>query len=659
MACSVLRHRGCCNVRSMAKRKASNMSMRKKPAALETPSGRPASLGPLEFDDPTTRPLKVYAFDPSRGRLLGNQMSMAVRFQRLEKGPVVVERYARNAIAIVDYDASNDCYYVPVDLDDRQVLIRGGIDPDESDPRFHQQMVYAIVTDTIQHFEAALGRTIHWRRDTREIDEVDEETVRENIWTLNIYPHAMVGANAFYCPRAHGILFGYFRADENDMEGSLPGQIVYTCLSHDIIVHETTHAIIDGIRGHFTEPTNPDVLAFHEAFADLAALFRHFSHEEVLLDTIRRTDGMLFRADVSGDVEQQGREPVTTAEQRDVNPLISLALQFGSATGRGRALRSAIGSKPNRKDIRTILEPHQRGAILVAAVFDAYFSIYLRRTKELLQFYRSIGGSILARHLAEAASSTARTFFNMCVRSLDYCPPVDITFGDFLRAIITADIETHPTDELGVRDTLMNSFRIRGIVPGTHSFSEAAVAWPQAKGLPPITNLEFGDISGLTAEQQDRIGDALRAYFNDSENARAAGFDPDYKVRIRSFHPVVRTCENGTIRTELVVEAIQTRRALLDPKEPALGTFKVRGGATLIIGKPTLPEIRAGMAQAKSSGEAYTAIGKIRYVIGKRMHGLAGSERELRQRLFYERSGLVEGDEASRSQIDFALEHGG
>jgi hypothetical protein len=28
-------------------------------------------------------------------------------------------------------------------------------------------MVYAVVTETIQHFEAALGRRMHWRRYAR------------------------------------------------------------------------------------------------------------------------------------------------------------------------------------------------------------------------------------------------------------------------------------------------------------------------------------------------------------------------------------------------------------------------------------------------------------------------------------------------------------
>src|SRR5712692_11956097 len=119
----------------------------------------------MDIENPVTRPLKAYAFDPSAGKLLGNEMSMAVRYQELDPGPVVRD-WAGDAIAVVDYDGANKTYYAPVDLDDRRILIRGGLDPSEADPRFHQQMVYAVVTETIQHFETALGRRIHWRRGT-------------------------------------------------------------------------------------------------------------------------------------------------------------------------------------------------------------------------------------------------------------------------------------------------------------------------------------------------------------------------------------------------------------------------------------------------------------------------------------------------------------
>jgi hypothetical protein len=60
---------------------------------------------------------------------------------------------------------------------------------------------------------------------------------------------------------ARGILFGYFQASRTQSGRNLPGQTVFTCLSHDIIAHETTHAIDNG------EPlahwSGPELLVAH------------------------------------------------------------------------------------------------------------------------------------------------------------------------------------------------------------------------------------------------------------------------------------------------------------------------------------------------------------------------------------------------------------
>jgi hypothetical protein len=50
----------------------------------------------------------------------------------------------------------------------------------------------------------------------------------------------------------------------------------------------------------------------------------------------------------------------------------------------------------------------------------------------------------LASRLAEEASRSAQSILQMCIRALDYCPPVGITFGDYLRAIVTADLNFNP-----------------------------------------------------------------------------------------------------------------------------------------------------------------------------------------------------------------------
>lgn len=58
---------------------------------------------------PARRPLRVFAFDPSRGRLLGNEMKLNVRYRTLAPGPM--DRFGpHDRIAVVDCDASRDKY---------------------------------------------------------------------------------------------------------------------------------------------------------------------------------------------------------------------------------------------------------------------------------------------------------------------------------------------------------------------------------------------------------------------------------------------------------------------------------------------------------------------------------------------------------------------
>jgi hypothetical protein len=627
-------------------------------------------------------------------------MTLKVRYQKLAPGPVVLD-HRFDSIAVVDYDGENNVWYKPVDLDDWRILMSGGLDPSESDPRFHQQMVYAVATETIQHFETALGRRINWRRAERDGPHPSPGKYSSDIYTLNLYPHAMYSPNAFYSPKARGILFGYFKADTKSPGRNLPGQMVYTCLSHDIIVHEVTHAIVDGMRKFFTEQTNIDVPAFHEGLADIVALFRHFTHKEVLLDTIQRTGGALYKYQLRPDAstspddwyqpEAGGRrdknfearsggarrsDATISAQMNMRNPLVELAQQFGEATGRDRGLRSALGTKPNSDDIRKFTEPHRRGSILVAAIFDAYFSIYLRSTADLFRIYRAGGGRLdggdlpdpLANRLAGEAARIAEQFFQVCVRAIDYCPPVDITFGDYLRAIVTAEYDLRPTDEVGVRDAFMQAFRLRGIVPESASFfSESAIAWPRPDPpLPPVPGLDFGDPNGLTNAQKNRNGEALRTYANDPVNMKALGFEPDLYVTVPSFHPMFRINPDGSLRTDMVVELTQKREEPFDKAGVGLGKFPFRGGTTLIISKPQAGDVarlsadipQDELAAAKSADQPYPPA-EIRYAISKHLHGPEGDLRAERQRRYSQTMGLMEGSDPHRFEVDFSLVHEG
>lgn len=572
---------------------------------------------------PAERPLKAYAFDPSQGRNLGNYMTVNVRNEAADDPPTVlmtgpVGKY----LAVVDYDASNNVYYEPVDLDDPSVLLRGGLDPSEADPRFHQQMVYAVASETIRRFELALGREIRWGfRAGRPKDPFRKK--------LRILPHAMQEANAYYDRDLRALVFGYFPASATDPGVNLPGQTVFTCLSHDIIAHETTHALIDGQREFFLEPTGPDTPAFHEGFADIIALFQHFSYKEALLEVIQRLGGQIHRPRIGPSAQPEGGRPVIQEELSKSNPLVELAQQFGEALGMRAALRQALGTPPNSDALKTLFESHERGAILVAAVFDAFFTIYLRRTRDLLRIAQSAGsptsaGNLhpdLAKRLAGEAAKAAQHFANICIRALDYCPPIDITFGDFLRALITADYDLVPTDTVGYREALIEAFRLRGICPErVTSYAEESLRWcsPEVmKGItPPLcAGLKF-DIPRPTTAQQQRRNAVILSRFGKA-NAAALGLNPNQNVQAFSFHAIHRVAPDGRLKVEVIAELMQQMDVLLDPDDKDSEVFTFRGGTTVIL----------------------TDKGEVRYAIQKNLGEDNKDNRRLqRQRDYYQTS---------------------
>jgi hypothetical protein len=535
------------------------------------------------------RPLQVYAFDPTLGRGRGNHVTLAVPYEPLQPGPT------GRRLQVVDYDSTNDRYYPPVKLDVPRLMLQGGLQPSESNPQFHQQMVYAVASETIRHFEFALGRPAKWGfRRTRNIARGENR--------LRLLPHGAHEANAYYSRKLKGIVFGYFQALDGDAGSNIPGQLVFTCLSHDIIAHEMTHALIDGQRSHFLLPTGFDTPAFHEGFADIVALLQHFSFKEALLDTVQRTAGKLHRADLDPVSMPIGDRPMIAAEMGAKNSLVELAKQFGEAMGKRAALRSALGRPPDPRDLDKLLEPHERGAILVAAVFDAFFSAYLGRTRDLLRIARAGGASVtpgelhpsLVERLASDASKAADQFLNVCIRALDYCPPVDITFGDFLRAMITADADLVPDDDLGYRDALIRAFRLRGIYPdGARTMSEESLRWTPFDGGRKISvDLTFDlaqeendELEGARQGLNRRNAIALNA-FGDRYRS-ALGLVPRVPIAAHTWHLVSRVGPDGQLVFEVVAELIQKK----DDQTYGGTTVLFNGDGTVryAIAKPAAP----------------------------------------------------------------------
>jgi quinol monooxygenase YgiN len=537
------------------------------------------------------RPLKVFAFDPSQGRLLGNHLTIDVPFEPdLKPGPI------GKRIAVIDYDGSNECYYEPVDLNHPQVLLSQGLNPNDADPKFHQQMAYAVAWETTSLFERAIGRPIRWRF-TR--DGKGEPEERDH---LRIFPHGMQEANAYYSRKLGALMFGYFANEADVRAGERTPRYVFTCLSHDIVAHETAHALLDVFRPQYLYDTNPDVAAFHEAFADIVALFQHFSVKEALLDTIQRTGGLLHRRDLEPDARSVGA-PMIIGEIPGANPLMQLAREFGQAMGGRQELRSALDSPPTPALLAQTLEPHARGSILVASVFDAFFTIFLRRTRDLMSIARAGGGATsagdlhpdLANRLAAEAAKTASHFTRLCVRALDFCPVADITFGDYLRAIVTADMDAFPDDTYGYREALIQAFVARGIRPeGVTSISESALQWTRAEGSKPGTldtrtlakiqlDIDFTRDSNSSVAAATRGFRARRQAFVHafaSRHRRMLGLVRQRPVQVGAVGRSMREHQDGIPRPEYIICLHQQREI---PANEASFKFVVRGGSTVVV----------------------------------------------------------------------------
>ena len=588
------------------------------PAAI--PSGSQIERKAKVLPTPPRR-LRVYALDPSIAKTLSsveiNETVINVPWEEdLKPGPV------GEYLEIVDVDPASNRLYDPVNLNEPKLLAQDGWPPSEGNPEFHQQMVYAVAMKTIKNFEEALGRRVlwaaRWAKSTNNKGQVELKpyTVRR----LRIYPHALRTDNAYYSPDKVALLFGYFQS-QADPTGATPGgTMVFSCLSSDIIAHEMSHALLDGLHRRFQDASNPDVPAFHEAFADIVALFQHFSIPELVRFQVRQAHGVMDAARLLG----------------------SLAKQFGEGTNRGGPLRDylAKGPKPKYPDD---MEMHDRGSILVSAVYEAFLSIVDRRTADLIRIATNGTGLLpkgalphdLVERLTEETCKTARHVLRICIRALDYCPAVDITFGEYLRALITADIDLVAVDRFHYRAAFMDAFRKRNLLPrDVRTVSEESLAWGTLVNSKPqwlaalVQDLDFGWDLKLDREEVQRrnesnrwklwgrLSDLLKKnpelcvefgllpnvprYSSDGVIVGPAA-PGETTFDVPSVRPARRVTPDGGFQLEVVATILQRRRVPVDPNDPNGPQMWFRGGTTLIL-DPRKNACEVRYAIVKNSG---------------------------------------------------------
>jgi hypothetical protein len=291
-----------------------------------------------------TRSYVIIALDPSVSGADGKVLTATVEIpnEQLSPGP----RGYR--VQVIDYDASNQILYKPAPFNENH-LTQVPSHP-EKDRTFHARNTYVIVMRVLARFERALGRRVPWSFRGHQ---------------LTIAPHAFLDLNAFYSKDDRAIFFGYYPGDRG---------IVFTCLSHEVIAHETTHALVDGLRSGYLRPSSPDQAAFHEAFADIVALLSVLSLREVV------SAGLDLTTSLNKDLVRSSK---LTESALKNGVLLGLARQVGEAMygTHGVALRRSITLQvdPRLKDTKEFQECHRRGELLVAAVLGSFLKVWKKR----------------------------------------------------------------------------------------------------------------------------------------------------------------------------------------------------------------------------------------------------------------------------------------
>lgn len=533
---------------------------------------------------PRRRKLRVYAQDPGSFRYEGAIFTISIPYEALQPGP------AGSVLVVEDFNDDDHQTFEPVDLEQPALLMDQGLAPSSTNRQFMQQMAYAVGMETYERFMEALGRDPGFgplggdgRQDGR----------------LRIRPCAFEDANAYYDREAGALKFGYARAAEFAGGRSQPGARVYTALSREIVIHEMSHALLDGLRPNFMRPTHKDIPALHEGLADLIAVFMKFTQPEVVEQAIERTQGNL-RDDL----------------------LASIGREFGFTLTDGRSpLRTALILPGLGKDIRDDQryaqqeEAHELGSVLLSAVFHAFIEVFERYTGPVKRSLATYQGGLSVqgiRWLAAQASALARRFLNVMIRAIDYCPPFHCTFGEFLRAAITADHDLMGDEGADYREIIIASFRRFGVeVSDVDTLSEESLLWQAPEGgsivVPALDFRHLGlvfrggycdwptDDGGF---QVRAAGEALASAICLPAHANSFGLHPpggDYGTPcINSLRTLRRVMSEGNVNFDLVAEVIQKRK--VDE-----GVFL--GGSTVIV----------------------SSTGVVRYAIAKHVH----SERRL------------------------------
>jgi hypothetical protein len=238
-----------------------------------------------------------------------------------------------------------------------------------------------------------------------------------------------------------------------------------------------------------------------------------------------------------------------TGEAIAASGLTKLGEEFGRRVERGddrhtAALRESLRLDPAkirdswRSGKDEWADPHRRGEVLVAAVLRTLRNIWVGRIADLAPRGASL------KLVAEEGARSAEHLLTMVIRSLDYAPPVEMEFEDFLDAILASDEFVAPDDDKhDYRGKLREAFGAFGI---KQPVSTRRDLW---KDPPTYSSLNFGEF----------LIDPDEVWRFIWQNGEKLGIDVrNYYTRVEDVQPSIRVGPDGLVIRETVASYIQT-----------------------------------------------------------------------------------------------------
>jgi len=217
----------------------------------------------------------------------------------------------------------------------------------------------------------------------------------------------------------------------------------------------------------------------------------------------------------------------------------------------------------------------------VAAVLNAFLTAWVKRLEALGQV---APGRLDRGRVVEEGSMIADYLLTMVIRALDYLPPVNLEFCDFLSAVLSSDREINPNDSrYRFRDTLRESLVSYGIDPASKGTDADPGIW-----CPPAATLNYEAVH-FESMQRDR-DEVFRFVW---ENRKALKLYENAYTRVLSVRPCLRIGPDGFALRETVAEYVQIidlqagelkRLQIAIPEDmPKEQEIKLYGGGTLIF----------------------------------------------------------------------------